>query len=94
MKIRIIENYEIVIFTVYSFKKKPKIQKKKIQNLNSHRDKYFDLIRQMITRTVLFCKLLIVLRSLDYTIVLCLNIEVEIIKVNEPTSYQHLLALS
>ena len=39
MKIRI-ENYEIVTFTVYSLKKKPKIQKKKIQNLNSYRDKY------------------------------------------------------
>ena len=45
-----IKNYDIVTFTVYSFKK---IQKKKLQNLKSHSDKYFNLIRQMITRTVL-----------------------------------------
>ena len=49
MKIRI-ENYDIVTFTVYSLKK---IQKMKLQNLNLQSDKYFDLIRQMITRTVL-----------------------------------------
>ena len=53
MKIRI-ENYDIVTFTVYSFKKtqNPKKETSKFK-LTYRSEKYFDLIRQMITRTVL-----------------------------------------
>ena len=70
---------------LYSLKK-TKIQKKKLQNLNSQSDKYLDLIHQM------YC--FISYLFWDLTIISSALFEDKIIKVNEPISYQHLLVLS